>query len=259
MAKQSASSLEPTDLDAPAAPPAPRTHSVGATFVARMAFFHRDGAGAWHPFDASQNALLEQAFQADAPSVVLPTVPGNPPGHRDFEVRFGANAVSARMPAAPPTKMIQVNTQNGNTRVVRRDMPQTSSLDRSMELAENFETSAACYGWLLKKKLGGLARGSWQRRFFVLAPRSGALLCFAKGLDTRQVQLCREGDKAAPKAEVAADLAGAMVVRDGDPAKPCSFAVTTPAGEHHLAAHDDALKDRWLDQLARVARGEALA
>ena len=44
-----------------------------------------------------------------------------------------------------------------------------------------------------------------------------------------------------------------------DPAKPCSFAVTTPAGEHHLAAHDDALKDRWLDQLARVARGEALA
>ena len=80
-----------------------------------MAFSHRDGDGAWHSFDASQNEVLERAFQADAPSCRLAV------GGQTFEVRFGANAVSQRMPAPPPTGMIQVNLASENTRVVRRD------------------------------------------------------------------------------------------------------------------------------------------
>eukprot|EP01046_Picozoa_sp_COSAG06_P009887 COSAG06_NODE_527_length_14654_cov_6.880179_6_plen_73_part_00 len=35
-----------------------------------------------------------------------------------FEVRFGANAVSSRFATAPPSRMIQVNLANDNTRVV---------------------------------------------------------------------------------------------------------------------------------------------
>ena len=35
-----------------------------------------------------------------------------------FEVRFGQNAVSRKMPAPPPSGMVQVNLANDNTRVV---------------------------------------------------------------------------------------------------------------------------------------------
>ena len=35
-----------------------------------------------------------------------------------FEVRFGANAISRKMPTPPASGMVQVNLQNENTRVV---------------------------------------------------------------------------------------------------------------------------------------------
>lgn len=35
-----------------------------------------------------------------------------------FEVRFGANATSKRFASPPPSGMIQVNLDDGNTRVV---------------------------------------------------------------------------------------------------------------------------------------------
>ena len=48
------------------------------------------------------------------------TMPQNPPGLREFEVRFGDNARSERMPRPPSTKIIQVNVASGATRIVRR-------------------------------------------------------------------------------------------------------------------------------------------
>ena len=235
-----------------------------------MSFFHRDGGGVWHSFSDEQNGLLEAAFAKDEPAVRLPHVATNPPGHQDFEVRFGSNATSARMPTAPETRMIQVNVLNGNTRVVRRAGPArpaardaaattVSGIDRSLNLTRSFSASKALYGWLVKKKLAGFSKGSWQRRFFVLAPSASALYCFAKGLDTREVQLCREGDPSMPKPELTTKLEGAMICADAcDPARPLSFSVVAPAAELHVAAHEPDLKRQWLEQLAKVARGEKL-
>ncbi|KAH8069721.1 hypothetical protein JL721_5610 [Aureococcus anophagefferens] len=178
------------------------------------AFFHRDGAGNWHPFSDAENALLERAHADGAPRCRLPTMGANPAGHRDFEVRFGANATSARMPAAPDTGMIQVNVENGNTRIVRRDDAPAAPdpFGAAIQLTQDFASSSAMYGWMLRKKLSGWRRGAWQRRFYVLAPRSGALLYFTKGLHTREVQLCRSADPAAPQAKGTILLRNAMIL-----------------------------------------------
>jgi hypothetical protein len=42
----------------------------------------------------------------------------------EFEVRFGAHAVSERMPKPPPSRIVQVNLGSGNTRVVVESMPE---------------------------------------------------------------------------------------------------------------------------------------
>ena len=42
----------------------------------------------------------------------------SPSRYGSFEVRFGANAVSQRMPRPPPSQMIQVNLGNENSRIV---------------------------------------------------------------------------------------------------------------------------------------------
>ena len=55
--------------------------------------------------------------------------PSNPMGFREFEVRFGDNAVSERVPTPPSTRMIQVNLDSGATRVVRRIAPCDDVID----------------------------------------------------------------------------------------------------------------------------------
>ncbi len=47
------------------------------------------------------------------------------------EVRWGAAAVSKRLPTPPSTGMIQVNVDNGNTRVVRVDPHKAVTQERS--------------------------------------------------------------------------------------------------------------------------------
>jgi hypothetical protein len=42
----------------------------------------------------------------------------------EFEVRIGSHAVSERMPAPPPSRIIQVNLASGATRVVVESMPE---------------------------------------------------------------------------------------------------------------------------------------
>ncbi|KAH8072965.1 hypothetical protein JL720_11055 [Aureococcus anophagefferens] len=224
------------------------------------AFFHRDGAGNWHPFSDAENALLERAHADGAPRCRLPTMGANPAGHRDFEVRFGANATSARMPAAPDTGMIQVNVENGNTRIVRRDAPAAPDpFGAAIQLTQDFASSSAMYGWMLRKKLSGWRRGAWQRRFYVLAPRSGALLYFTKGLHTREVQLCRSADPAAPQAKGTILLRNAMILPETvDDDRPHSFSIVVPGAEYHVSAHSAQLKEDWIKQLIKVARGEPL-
>ena len=235
--------------------PAPSAIWVGSNPT--MAFFHRDGAGNWHPFSDAENTLLERAHADGAPRCRLPTMGANPAGHRDFEVRFGANATSARMPAAPDTGMIQVNVENGNTRIVRRDAPAAPDpFGAAIQLTQDFASSSAMYGWMLRKKLSGWRRGAWQRRFYVLAPRSGALLYFTKGLHTREVQLCRSADPAAPQAKGTILLRNAMILPETVEyhCSVCSHAYETTSGANpwwtlarHACPECDALQYPWID------------
>ncbi|KAH8059066.1 hypothetical protein JL722_5619 [Aureococcus anophagefferens] len=145
----------------------------------------------------------------------------NPAGHRDFEVRFGANATSARMPAAPDTGMIQVNVENGNTRIVRATRAAPDPFGAAIQLTQDFASSSAMYGWMLRKKLSGwrAARGSAAK---------GTIL-----------------------------LRNAMILPETvDDDRPHSFSIVVPGAEYHVSAHSAQLKEDWIKQLIKVARGE---
>ena len=80
---------------------------------------HRDANNEWHPFSHMENDKIERAYRANGCRVHL-TMPLNPVGFREFEIRFGDSARSKKMPRPPSTKIIQVNVASGATRVVRR-------------------------------------------------------------------------------------------------------------------------------------------
>ena len=82
------------------------------------AYFHRDGKGAWHGYDAKTNAAIEAARPLEATLTLR--YPDNPEKYRTFEIRFGAKAVSRRLKSPPSSGIIQVNVADENTRVVER-------------------------------------------------------------------------------------------------------------------------------------------
>ncbi|KAH8062511.1 hypothetical protein JL722_3430 [Aureococcus anophagefferens] len=79
------------------------------------AYFHRDGKGAWHGYDAKTNAAIEAARPLEATLTLR--YPDNPEKYRTFEIRFGAKAVSRRLKSPPSSGIIQVNVADENTRV----------------------------------------------------------------------------------------------------------------------------------------------
>ena len=164
------------------------------------------------------------------------------------------------MPRPPSTKIIQVNVASGATRIVRRIASPRGSNSAAMTRASSFADDPALYGWLLRRATSGWRRGAWQRRFFVLVPKSSCLLYFHRGLHTREVQLCRNADPSAPAARGTIPLANAMVCTDDvDGHKQHSFSIAVPGGfEDDLAAHSAAKKEASLDQLVRDERGDDL-
>ena len=214
---------------------------------------HRDADDRWHAFSDADNQVIEEAYRMNKNKILL-TMPQNPPGLREFEVRFGDNARSERMPRPPSTKIIQVNVASGATRIVRRIASPRGSNSAAMTRASSFADDPALYGWLLRRATSGWRRGAWQRRFFVLVPKSSCLLYFHRGLHTREVQLCRNADPSAPAARGTIPLANAMVCTDDvDGHKQHSFSIAVPGGfEYDLAAHSAAKKEAWLDQLAEA-------
>ena len=68
--------------------------------------------GGGEPYDAADSAKIHAAKAAGALSLRLDKPYG------EFEIRFGANATSGKMPSPPESQMIQVNLQTENTRVV---------------------------------------------------------------------------------------------------------------------------------------------
>lgn len=77
-------------------------------------FSHRGPSG-WEGYSPQHNDVIARALKASPGSgtVQLPGIP--------FEVRWGAQAISAKLVHPPPEGIIQVNTRSQNTRVVRRD------------------------------------------------------------------------------------------------------------------------------------------
>ena len=76
--------------------------------------FSHKGKQGWEAYSNHQNFVIERAIKASNGSgtVALPGIP--------FEVRWGAQATSAKMPAPPPEGINHLNTATQNTRAVRR-------------------------------------------------------------------------------------------------------------------------------------------
>ena len=85
------------------------------TMAADPAFFHRDGSGNFHAYDAATNALLEEAYRTQKTCRL-------PVRGMHLEVRFGAKATSDRVAVPPLSRIVQVNcgASNTPTRVVLR-------------------------------------------------------------------------------------------------------------------------------------------
>ena len=84
------------------------------------AYFHIAPNGQREPFSPDDNAAIFAAQQQGAPAVRIADV--TLPNGRvlEFEVRFGDNAVSERMPQPSRTGICQVNLGNQNTRIVEQ-------------------------------------------------------------------------------------------------------------------------------------------
>ena len=72
------------------------------TMAADPAFFHRDGSGNFHAYDAATNALLEEAYRTQKTCRL-------PVRGMHLEVRFGAKATSDRVAVPPLSRIVQVN------------------------------------------------------------------------------------------------------------------------------------------------------
>ena len=106
---------------------------------------HRDADDRWHAFSDADNQVIEEAYRMNKNKILL-TMPQNPPGLREFEVRFGDNARSERMPRPPSTKIIQVNVASGATRIVRRIASPRGSNSAAMTRASSFADDPRCMG-----------------------------------------------------------------------------------------------------------------
>lgn len=223
--------------------------------MSNSSYSYKDG-DEWHQYPDDACQAISNAQRAGVASVELPG------WSRRFEVRFGSNARSAQMRDPPSTGMIQVNLETQATCIVRRDEEERrrSTVGSSRAAFDDYATDEEpLFGWLLRKQSKGWRKGSWQRRFFVLAPRSSALLYFTKGLHSRHVALCRDADCQAPQAKGTIFLKDAVIDPTRvDDDKPYSFTIRVPGAEYQLSARADNLKRKWLAQLDAVAKGEPL-
>eukprot|EP00629_Pelagomonadales_sp_RCC1024_P005890 CAMPEP_0119296484 /NCGR_PEP_ID=MMETSP1329-20130426/50594_1 /TAXON_ID=114041 /ORGANISM="Genus nov. species nov., Strain RCC1024" /LENGTH=819 /DNA_ID=CAMNT_0007297417 /DNA_START=138 /DNA_END=2593 /DNA_ORIENTATION=+ len=83
--------------DAPTRPPSPPAYQLPTPSASDRRYEHCDASGTWHAFDAQSNAIISNAEKQGLGRVRL-HMPNNVPGHQDFEVRFGADATSSKLP-----------------------------------------------------------------------------------------------------------------------------------------------------------------
>ena len=96
-------------------------------------YFHIGPDGARSYYSQVDNTLIRAAVQFGERSVALDevtvTLPDGTTQVMQFEVRFGENATSPRMPTPPPSGIIQVNLATNNTRVVDKVVDGVEVLD----------------------------------------------------------------------------------------------------------------------------------
>jgi len=126
----------------------------------------------------------------------------------------------------------------------------------SMDASTTTLLEEPLYGWMLRKSVW--RKGRWSRRFFVLAPRSRALLYFSRGLTSRQVQNARQADPGAPAARGVVPLAQAVLDEEiVDEEKPYSFTIRIPGAEFFLAARSGRVRDQWIAQIRSVMNNDS--
>lgn len=113
-------------------------------------FSHCGPDGAWTPYPRSQCATIDRAM-AKRPAGGAVQLSR----HLPFEIRWGAEAVSARMPQPPRSRMIQVNARSQNTRVVRRDPTPRDELAELMGRRELSPRSVGRVKRLMSQQSGG--------------------------------------------------------------------------------------------------------
>ncbi|KAH8076516.1 hypothetical protein JL721_522 [Aureococcus anophagefferens] len=164
------------------------------------AYFHRDGKGAWHGYDAKTNAAIEAARPLEATLTLR--YPDNPEKYRTFEIRFGAKAVSRRLKSPPSSGIIQVNVADENTRVVARRAVGTGgalpAAAAPVAAAQNRADDAAARHSGSKMDAASLdgdavvldevGKGS----FFSSSPTASHRLRFAGGAEADALLRCRE-------------------------------------------------------------------
>ena len=107
------------------------TGSKGDVSKQAVSFSHKSPDGSWVPYSAAQALHIADAIARNPRGGAITLrvsdshadaalSAGADSKRRGFEVRWGNEAKSERMPVAPSTGMIQINLASGNTRIVRR-------------------------------------------------------------------------------------------------------------------------------------------
>ena len=202
------------------------------------AYFHRDGKGAWHGYDAKTNAAIEAARPLEATLTLR--YPDNPEKYRTFEIRFGAKAVSRRLKSPPTSGIIQVNVADENTRVVER---------RAVDTGGALPAAAAPVAAAQNRADDAAARhsGSKMDAASLVAALEEAATLPSKGLVGTYVQVSKWGGGAKDGDAVVLDEVGKS-----------SFFASSPAASHRLrfagGAEADALLRCREHATARAAK-----
>jgi hypothetical protein len=109
-------------------------------------FFHIAPDGVREPYSAADNAKIASALFRKHPSVRVSDVVLPCGKMLHFEVRLGSNATSPRMPAPPPSQMIQVNLATNNTRVVVQSVAAPPAQEPEPEAQTGGGSAAAAAG-----------------------------------------------------------------------------------------------------------------
>jgi hypothetical protein len=118
------------------------------------AFVHVAPDGTRRPYSPEDNATIASAKASGASEVRLDPIVLQNGQEVCFEIRFGENACSTRLPEVSPSRMIQVNLDDGNMRIVWEEMGDSAPSIAQQATMVAMQTPF----YVLDKTLGALLR-----------------------------------------------------------------------------------------------------